>query len=66
MANGENAVSQVIQAADYGLHPLLFQQPDCGKSELYQGIPAQAADGALHPGRLDADGVYQEKDKKVI
>lgn len=51
------------------MHPLLFQQPDFGKSELYQGITPQAADGALHPGGLDADGVYPEKDtmkKKIL
>ena len=59
--DGQDAVPGVLQAAGYGLHPLLLQQSDCRKPALYQGIPPQAADGAVYTGWMGTDGVYQEK-----
>lgn len=61
LADGQDAVSGVLQAAGHGLHSLLFQQPDCRKPALHQGIPPQAADGAVYTGWMGTDGVYQEK-----
>lgn len=50
-----------VSAQEY--HPLLLQQPDCGKQKLYPGIPQKAADGVVYTSGVGAYMVDKEDGK---
>ena len=58
-----HAVSSVSETFDYGLYPLLFEQPDRKEPELYSAVAAKIADGAMYPGGMVIDGIYPQKNE---